>query len=104
MTNSSRQQYGMHQMSGNGGNPNGSQLNLSVQPSFFNQQNIIGDPVVKPFSISTPNQNQTNINKHFVASASADKNNNLDALSNNGGMGLMHGTASASKQMGAHLV
>lgn len=28
--------------------------------SFFNQQNVIGDPVVKPFTISTPNQNISN--------------------------------------------
>ena len=90
-------------MSGIGGNPtHSSQFNLSVQPSFFNQQNIIGDPVVKPFSISTPNQNQNNINRNFIASASADKNNNLDALSNNGGVN--NGTTSASKQIGAHLV
>jgi hypothetical protein len=30
------------------------QFNLSYT-SFFNQQNIIGDPVVKPFSLNTPN-------------------------------------------------
>jgi hypothetical protein len=30
------------------------QLSLNYA-SFFNQHNIIGDPIVKPFSINTPN-------------------------------------------------
>jgi len=68
--------------------------------------------VVKPFSISTPNQNHSNnINKNFIASAaSADKNSNLDVLSNNGGataggFNNMAGASSASKQqIGAHLL
>lgn len=34
-------------------NFNRPQFNLSYQ-SFFNQQNIIGDPIVKPFSLNTP--------------------------------------------------
>ena len=28
--------------------------NVNCYTSFFNQPNIIGDPVVKPFNISTP--------------------------------------------------
>jgi len=66
---------------------------------------------VKPFSISTPNQNHSNINKNFIASAaSAEKNSNLDAISNNGGGAAggfntnLAGASSASKQMGAHLL
>ena len=30
---------------------------VSCYTSFFNQTNIIGDPVVKPFTIGTPIQN-----------------------------------------------
>ena len=33
---------------------------VSCYTSFFNQTNIIGDPVVKPFTIGTPIQQQQN--------------------------------------------
>jgi hypothetical protein len=58
--------------------------------SFFNQQNVIGDPVVKPFTISTPNQNISN-NQNYNIAQSAEKE------SDDGG-------TSASKGIGAHLL
>lgn len=57
--------------------------------SFFNQQNIIGDPVVKPFSISTPN----NVNQNFIAAA--DYSDGKSSQSKD---------ASATKGIGAHLL
>lgn len=70
------------------------QFNLSYQ-SFFNQPNIIGnpqfDPIVKPFSLSTPNH-QTGPNFCSEQLASSD----LKSSSS--------GQVSASKQIGAHLL
>lgn len=67
------------------------QFNLSYQ-SFFNQQNIIGDPIVKPFSLNTPNNaNQMNDNYHQNLQASDVKSSSS-------------GQVSASKQIGAHLL
>jgi len=52
--------------------------------SFFNQQNVIGDPIVKPFSISTPNH----VNANFIADSDAKSSKD----------------ASATKGIGAHLL
>ena len=68
------------------------QLNLSYT-SFFNQQNIIGDPIVKPFTISTPNQNSNPPN--YMASGDLQVS---DMKSNSSGQ------VSASKQIGQHLL
>ena len=64
-------------------NSNMSQHNFA---SFFNQTNIIGDPVVKPFTIGTPNQQSTtggqgcNSHQQQQANANSFKDNKFNQL------------------------
>lgn len=83
--------------------------------SFFNQTNIIGDPVVKPFTIGTPIQQQhgsgqqsfkpQNINQNFIAAGGKHSGFTGCGGSDMKGAGAnLGGGQSASKQIGAHLV